>query len=336
MVRSNMDLFCDKIKSMTGAAECVPFSGRFESVAALFDIIQLEARDCVYLSILAPRELIRTVIMCGAVPVFCDVVPDSLTLDPKVLENLVRHTISEGSLYPRAVIADNFCGMPFAARNIKSICTRFGLILIEDCGKNFGGVSDIGLCGTTGDYSLIMLGGSSVFGTGGNGSLLLANGTNSAAEYITANACGEMYQSVDEIYAGALVDSLDKFDETLNQSKEIANEIDDIAAEFECWVQRGGNKQKSSFGSIVVITQEESKCRQIVNVLGESDVAQYVKPVHAHVRNCFGNTSRGFKDIVNGTSIAPRAFILDIFGAVHSGHADKLIEQFKKALKSCN
>lgn len=332
MIKSDVSVFCDKIRTMLGAAECLPFSGRFESAAALFDIIQLEARDCVYLSILAPRELVRAVMMCGAVPIFCDVMPDSLTIDPKVLENLVRHTVSEGSLYPRAVIADNFCGMPSVSRAIKSVCTRFGLILIEDCGKDFGGVSDGALCGMSGDYYLMMLGGSSVFGTGGSGSLLIANGTNAASEYIVPDSCGGAYQSVDEIYADKLVDSLDKFDDVLAQSKAAADKIDALTAEHDCWVQRGGKQQKSSFGSIAVITREEAECKRIVAALGETDAARYVRPLHAHVRGCFGNTARGFKDIVNGTSIAPRAFSLDIFGALHNGDVEMLIEQLKNAL----
>lgn len=333
MINSNIGIFCDKVKTMLNAAECLPFSGRFESIAALFDVIQLEAKDCVYLSILAPRELVKAVMMCGAVPVFCDVLPDSLTIDPKALENLVRHTINEGSLYPRAVIADNFCGMPFVSRAIKSVCTRFGLILIEDCGKDFGGISDGALCGMSGDYSLIMLGGSSVFGTGGRGSLLVANGTNAAGEYLDCDLCGETYQSIDDIYADKLAALPDNFDDVLARSRAAANEIDAISAEYDCWIQRGSGKQKSSFGSIAVITREEAECMKIVTSLGQTEAERYVKPLHAHVRGCFDNASKGFKDIVNGTSIAPRAFRLDIFGALHNGDIDMLIEQLKNAMK---
>lgn len=332
MIDSKVEAFCDKVKAILGAAECLPFSGRFESAAALFDIIQLDVRDCVYLSILAPRELVRAVMMCGAVPVFCDVVPDSLTIDPKALENLVRHTISEGSLYPRAVIADNFCGMPFASKAVKSVCTRLGLILIEDCGKDAGGVSDGAQCGSSGDYSLISLGGSSLFGTGGSGSLLIANGTNAAGECLDSGLCGDTYQSIDKIYADNLIDSLEKADDVLSQSKAVVSEIDALTAEHDSWIQRGGKQQKSSFGSIAVITREEDECKRIVESLGETEAARFVKPMHAHVRGCFGNASRGYKDIVNGTSIAPRAFILDIFGAVHNGSTEMLIEQLKKVL----
>lgn len=333
MINSNIGIFCDKIKTMLNAAECLPFSGRFESIAALFDIIQLDARDCVYLSILAPRELVRAVMMCGAVPVFCDVVPDSLTIDPKALENMVRHTVSEGSLYPRAVIADNFCGMPFASKAIKSVCIRFGLILIEDCGKDFGGMSDGAWCGMSGDYSLIMLGDSSIFGTGGNGSLLVANGTNAAGEYLNSDLCGETYQTIDAIYADKLAASPDKFDDLLAQSRAAVNEIDAAAAEYDCWIQRGSGKHKSSFGSIAVITRDKAERNRIVASLGETEAACYVNPLHSHVRGCFDGISRGFKDVVNGASLAPRAFRLDIFGALHNGEANMLIEQLKNSLK---
>lgn len=333
MSQCDVSTFCDKIKSSLDAAECLAFSGRIESLIALFDVIQLEAHDCVYVSAFAPRELIKMIIMCGAVPILCDVTPDSLTIDPKALENTVRHTISEGSLYPRAVIADNFCGMPFASRAVKSVCNRMGLLLIEDCGKDFGGVSDGMPCGSVGDYALVSLGSSSLFGTGGSSSLLIANKPNSAEEYLLKPSCGSLYQSVDEMYGDALRNSLGKASDTLAESGKIAAVLDDMLAEYDCWIQRGSGRQKSSCGSVAVVSRDDVHCKKIVEALSGTEFAVYAKPVHTHTRGCFDNACKGFKDTLNASAIAPRAFVLDIFGAVHSGNADALSNKLKEILQ---
>lgn len=334
MCQCNVSTFCDKIKSKLDAAECLPFSGRIESIIALFDAIQLETRDCVYVSAFAPRELIKMIIMCGAVPILCDVTPDSFTIDPKALENTVRHTVNDGSLYPRAVIADNFCGMPFASRAIKSVCNRMGLILIEDCGKDFGGVSDGQPCGSVGDYALLSLGSSSLFGTGGSGSLLIANKPNTAEEYLRKPSCGNMYQSADGYYGEALCDWFDKASDTLVKSSEVVAALDDMLAEYDCWIQRGSGRQKSSCGSIAVVARDDVHCKKIIEALSETEFAVYIKPVHIHTRGCFDNACKGLKDIVNAAAIAPRAFTIDIFGALHCGKSDELVGKLKEILQS--
>ena len=325
MCENNVNLFCDKIKSMLGASECMPFSGRYESISALFDAIELEGSDCVFLSPLSPKYVVSAVIARGVVPVFCDVVPDSITLDYKALEGLVRRVISDGNIYPRAVIADNFCGMPFASNAVKDICRRFGLILIEDCGECFGGAP----FGTVGDYSLISLGRSSVFGTGGNGCLVAAMGDNSLSDVLLAKECGSGYQSIDEIYGEPLVNSVENMENILQKSRDTAKAIDDIISGSDFWLQRGRGKQKSSFGKITVIAREEENSRAALEAFEKAGLSDYVSPLHAHRKSCFNGSCRGLKDIINAAAIAPRSFSIDIFKAIHNSDEIKLTEAFK-------
>ena len=175
---SNISLFCEEIRKRLDASECRSFSGKVEGITALFEAIQLGAKDCVYLSALAPGYIVRAVIACGAIPVFCDVTADGFVMDHKSLAEAVRQTVSEDKLYPRAVIAEHFCGLPFPIRAIRDVCDRMGLFLIEDCGFGFGCSWDGMECGRFGDYALISLGVSSVFGSGGSGCLVAANGAN--------------------------------------------------------------------------------------------------------------------------------------------------------------
>lgn len=318
------EAFIKKMTERLGAAECMTFSGRTESLTALFEAFQLGARDCVYVSALAPCRVIKAIIACGAVPMLCDVSPDSLTIDHRALEAAVRQTIAGEQLYPRAVIADNFCGMPFALKPVKSVCDRMGLVFIEDCGECFGGTSDGIPCGSAGDYSLVSLGKSSVFGTGGSGAMVFSFGESPLCDGIVF-CDGDEYQPIDDIYGEKLNQAFDRIDDVLTESRAAALTIDDALSDSDFWIQRGGNsRQKSAFGKLAIIAQSDEHCARAVDFLTGAGLAPYVKPLHVHRRACFDKGCRGFKTIENAAALAPRAFCVDIFGALHAGALDRL------------
>lgn len=326
--------FCQRVKDKLGSSECLSFASRLESIIALFDVIELRAHDCVFVSALAPRDILGAVMMCGAVPVLCDVSPDTLTIDHKSLEKAVDNVLSDGKLYPRAVIADNFCGMPSNLKVIDQICSRMGLLLIEDCGDNFGGSSDMGICGSIGDYALISLGGSTAFASGGKGALLIANGDNAAEEFLYEEKCGSMYQSADEYYGSQLCEGFDSLDERLEQSRGLAKELEALADGCDCWIQRGSNRFKSSYGSLAVVAQDKEHCREIMSALQAEDFGRYVSFAHSHVRGCFDRAFRGAKDITNSLAISQKCFIIDVFLLINEGKTSEFKAFFEKMADS--
>lgn len=65
------------------------------------------------------------IVMCGAVPVFADIEPDSFCIDPASVEALITPRT-------RGVVAVNIFGHPAALDPLKAICDRHGLFLLED------------------------------------------------------------------------------------------------------------------------------------------------------------------------------------------------------------
>ncbi|MBQ1411863.1 MAG: DegT/DnrJ/EryC1/StrS aminotransferase family protein [Clostridia bacterium] len=318
MSKQNIEAFCRKLGDRLGAAECMAFSGVTESMNALFEAFELGAMDAVFVSALAPCRLIKSILIHGAAPVLCDVAPDSLTMDPRALDTAVRQVVASGQLYPRAVIVDHFCGMPAVMHTIKSICDRMGLILIENCGTDFGGSFDTSLCGTSGDYALLSLGASSVFGTGGSGALIVSMGDSPLTEGISF-CDGEGYQSVDPCYGETLLAAWNERDSVLAQSRAHAASLTQSLADSDFWVQRGSNqRQKSSFGSLAVISQSEEHRDRALAFLEKEGMSRFVRTIHVHSRSCFDKGCRGLKEIENATALAPRSIRLDIFGAIHA------------------
>lgn len=323
MNEKGIDRFCELMREKHGAAECRSFSGRVESYVALFDAIELRQRDCVYVSALCPSCIVKLILAYGALPVFCDISADSFTIDHRSLENAVRQTISVDQIYPRAVIAEHVCGMPFPVRAINDICERMGLILIEDCGFGYGGSWENTPVGSAGDYSLISLGSSSVFGTGGSGTLLLCS-KDFELSALQSICDGEGYGEADSAYAEALEASFGRISASLEAASAALRDITAIMKNSDFWLQRGGGRQKSACSGTVVIAQDETQCEAAIASLEAAGLGCFARRLHSHHKSCFEHGCRGFKTLDNATALAPRSFAVDINGAVNAGRLEEL------------
>lgn len=88
----------------------------------------------------------NAVVRMGAVPVFADVEPRHLTLDPFSVESLIRKQT-------KAVIAVHYAGLPCQMKQLLSLCRKRGLPLIEDAAQAVGSqwngryLGTLGTCG---------------------------------------------------------------------------------------------------------------------------------------------------------------------------------------------
>lgn len=78
----------------------------------------------------------------GATPVFVDVDKDTYNIDPVRLEEAIIKTKQGGKHDSKVVIAVDLFGLPADYRDIKPICDKYGLLLLEDGAQGFGGSVD--------------------------------------------------------------------------------------------------------------------------------------------------------------------------------------------------
>jgi len=111
-----------------------------------FAITTSSCTDALYFSLLAAEikpgdeviiptfsyiSTLSAVLRCGAVPVFADINPQSLTLKIANIENLFTNKT-------RAIIFVQLFGHMVDLRNLKELCTTNGIILIEDSAQALG------------------------------------------------------------------------------------------------------------------------------------------------------------------------------------------------------
>ncbi len=74
----------------------------------------------------------------NATPVFVDILPTTYNIDPAHLEASIEHTLREGKLKPKVIIAVDLFGQPADYPTIRRIADKYGLKLIADSAQGFG------------------------------------------------------------------------------------------------------------------------------------------------------------------------------------------------------
>lgn len=75
----------------------------------------------------------------GAMTIYVDVDQRTFNIDPIKLEEAVKKVIADGMYKPKAVVAVDLFGLPADYPALKSICEKYGLLLLEDGAQGFGG-----------------------------------------------------------------------------------------------------------------------------------------------------------------------------------------------------
>ncbi len=89
----------------------------------------------------------------GATPIYVDVDERTFNLDAAKLEEAVKKVIEEGKYTPKAVVAVDLFGLPADYRDIRPVCEKYGLLLMEDAAQGFGGSIDGKMACSFGDIS---------------------------------------------------------------------------------------------------------------------------------------------------------------------------------------
>lgn len=125
--------------------------------------------------IMPPYTFIATAtgpLMFGAVPVFVDVEPDTMLIDPEKIESAITHRT-------KAILAVHIAGAPANMTRLKEIARKHNLKLIEDSAQAIGAQwegTGVGAIGDLGTFSLQ----SSKNLTAGEGGIILSNNENYA------------------------------------------------------------------------------------------------------------------------------------------------------------
>jgi perosamine synthetase len=180
---------------------------------------------------------VNAVILAGATPIFVDVNNYSWTLDI----NLTKEAIK---LYkPDAIIVVHTLGHPAEMDELKIICSKNKMLLIEDAAGAIGSKYKGRIVGSIGDAGVYSFNGNKVLTTGGGGALLLQSEKyekKSKVLYRQARIANEYsYHHIGfnyrmpNINAALGLSQLEYLPDLIKAKKHIANVYDDVLMELK-------------------------------------------------------------------------------------------------------
>lgn len=157
--------FEDRFAAYLGAAHCVTMVNGTVSLEVALRCEGIGPGDEVVVPPYTFMATASAVLQVGAVPVFADVQPDTLNLDPARLEVAITPRT-------RAVIPVHFAGHAADMDAILDIARRHGLAVIEDAAHAHGGRHSRGMLGALGEWGSFSFQQSKIMTAGEGGCLV--------------------------------------------------------------------------------------------------------------------------------------------------------------------
>ena len=269
----------------------------------------------------------------NAKPVFVDIEPDTLNIDPAKIEEAITDKT-------KAIMPVHLFGLPANMAEIMKIAEKHGLKVIEDCAQSFGARYDGKVTGSIGDAGCFSFFPSKSLGCYGDGGMVVTNSDAVATELKVLRNHGsrERYHHhiigfnsrLDEMQAAILRVKFKRIDESNESRKENARLY-----------------RKHLEGSGVTIPQEDAAGAHIYNyynilsdrrddiqkVLSEADIACAIYyPVPLHKQEVFSEECKGVSMPVSD-EVAGRTLSLPMFPELQESQIEEICSVIKKAVQ---
>ena len=142
-----------ELAEYTGSGHCVTCANGTDALSIAMMVWGIGPGDAVFVPDFTFFSSAEIAAHAGATPIFCDVKEETFNLDPASLDEAVQRVLAEGKLKPRVCVAVDLFGLPADLLEIRKICDRYGLLLLEDAAQGFGGRIGDRIAGTFGIIS---------------------------------------------------------------------------------------------------------------------------------------------------------------------------------------
>lgn len=165
----NVKNFENEFKSYVGTKYAIATSsGRFALYLILNSLDLNKSVDEIILPSYAPWILVKVAIFCGLKPVFVDIGPNTLNMDPIDIEKKI-------SKNTKIILMVHLFGMPCNIEEISRLAKKHDIFIIEDCAQAAGAKYKGKKIGSFGDISIFSFGIQKMLNTYGGGMLVTNN-----------------------------------------------------------------------------------------------------------------------------------------------------------------
>lgn len=197
-VGAYVDGFERRLEEYTGSPRAVAVVNGTAALHVALELVGVQSLDLVLTQPLTFIATCNAIQYCGAEPVFLDVDRHTLGLSPDALSNWLEENAiagedgvcrrsSDGRVV-RCCLPMHTFGHPADLDGLLSVCSRWGLKLVEDSAESLGSFYKSRHTGTFGDISAVSFNGNKLLTTGGGGAILAGDALGAKAKHVTTTA----------------------------------------------------------------------------------------------------------------------------------------------------
>lgn len=162
-----MNKFEEELASYVGTKNAAALSAGTAAIHMAFKALDVKEGDIVFCSSLTFSATANPITYQNATPVFIDSEKETWNMDPKALEKAFEKYPN-----PKAVIVVHLYGTPAKIEEIREICNKHNVPLIEDAAESLGATYKGKQTGTFGKYGIYSFNGNKIITTSGGGMLV--------------------------------------------------------------------------------------------------------------------------------------------------------------------
>ena len=266
----NVNKFEEELADYVGIKYAAALSSGTAAIHMAFKALDVKKDDIVFCSDLTFSATANPIIYQNATPVFIDSEKDTWNMDPKALEKAFEKYPN-----PKAVIAVHLYGTPAKIDEIKAICDKHNVPLVEDAAESLGATYKNKQTGTFGKYGVYSFNGNKIITTSGGGMLVSddeervakvrfwATQSREKARHYEHKEIGYNYR-MSNIIAGIGRGQLKVLDERIGQKTNIYNNYKEAFKDIkDIEIQEEPENTKPNHWLSVITLKEDSKVKPL-------------------------------------------------------------------------
>jgi dTDP-4-amino-4,6-dideoxygalactose transaminase len=278
----------------------------------------------------------EAVVLAGATPVFCDVLPESFNVDPASVMAALEAARKAG-LKPRAVMPVDLFGLPADYEALEELAREEGLFIIADAAQSFGATRGERHVGAIGDVAATSFFPSKPLGCYGDGGAVFTADPERAKLLRSLRQHGEgrdRYDNVriginsrlDSLQAAVLLTKLEVFAEEIERRQRIAARYNAALADF-VEVPRIDNRARSVWAQYTIRLEGRDRVAAGLKAVGVPTAIYY--PCSLHRQTAY----RDYPVVAGGLPVAEalsrRVLSLPFHPYLEEATQDYVIDQLK-------
>jgi UDP-2-acetamido-2-deoxy-ribo-hexuluronate aminotransferase len=329
------------LSRLCGVAHVVACANGTDALNLAMRSLGIGARDGVIVPGFSFSASAEAVVLAGATPVFCDVLPESFNIDPESVLGAVAAARKAG-LKPRAVMPVDLFGLPVDYEALGEVARKEGLFIVADAAQSFGATRDGRYVGSFGDVAATSFFPSKPLGCYGDGGAVFTSDPEGAQLLRSLRQHGEgkdRYDNVriginsrlDSLQAAVLLTKLEVFAEEIELRQRIAARYNVGLADF-VEVPRIDNRARSVWAQYTIRLDERDRVAAGLKAVGVPTAIYY--PCSLHRQTAY----RDYPTVSGGLPVAEalskRVLSLPFHPYLEEATQDYIIDQLKIVMAS--